>query len=1042
MHAEQMSPGAVAAAAVLGLAATWSGVSRADELKIDNRLLEVTYDTGTGEFSVAALSASPARTFVSKGKLSGTGGTARLTAVDHETFGQAQAIEVSYPGGNRDRILLVPDLPFVLFRSTIHNGESQPKVVPKVRTLSVPLDLGRPGAELMALGTGGLKPAPESPGSYMWMAVADPESRRGVVAGWITADRGSGVVLPGVEEDRVRLDARIDYGRLRVAPGESEPLETFALGFFDDARLGLEAYADAIARVYAIELPPQPCGYCTWYVSRASNEERIAEQSAFVKEHLAPFGFSVVQIDDGWQDGDNRGNGPRKNFTRHRADGPYPSGMKATADRISGLGLVPGIWFMPFAGTHDAPWFADKQDWFVKRAGDGKPYDTRWGGTCLDMTHPEARQYLRTMVERIANEWGYRYFKMDGLWTGTGTPLKYVNDAYQWDSIGDALFHDPGKTNVEAYRDGLKLVREAAGRDVFFLGCCANQNMRSYGGAFGLVDAMRIGPDNGCSWKGVLTGPSFGSRNYFLNGRVWYNDPDPVYVRPSLSVEQAQVSCSWAAIAGQLTIGSDDFKSLPPERIDVLRRVMPSHGATARPVDLFDEALPRVWLVTDDGGEPRRDVIGLFNWGDRAAEFDCTLKRLGLPEKGSDPLSPGGLTPFRTGTKYMAFDFWAGRMLPPVEKSLRATLPAQSCMVLAVRPVGAHPQLLSTSRHVTQGIVDVVEERWDGAAGALSGTSRVVGGDPYELRVATHTTGGLWRASVAEVSPEDRAAGVSIEIVGSEAKQERGLVRATVRSPKSRQVQWTVRFEPSPHAEAPPGPATELKAEMPDPFGPVNLAWKGTSPFYEVRRDGEVICPGQGDTTYADAAVAQGKRYRYTVVPLGFDGRRGPASELQFETPRVELGPVPPLPEVSLMKLKPASIRTGWGKPGLGKSAAGRPLTLGKDVYEDGLGLHANAEAVYQRKPEWKRFVAVVGIDEGEREDDQSSLVCEVVAERGGRKTCLGRTPVLRFGRVERWHFDLAIPDDCRRIHLVVGDGGDNIHSDHADWVNAGFLTE
>jgi len=45
-----------------------------------------------------------------------------------------------------------------------------------------------------------------------------------------------------------------------------------------------------------------------------------------------------------------------------------------------------------------------------------------------------------------------------------------------------------------------------------------------FGGAFGLVDAMRIGPNNGASWKDALTGPTFGTRNYFLHGRVWYND--------------------------------------------------------------------------------------------------------------------------------------------------------------------------------------------------------------------------------------------------------------------------------------------------------------------------------------------------------------------------------------------------------------------------------------------------------------------------------------------------------------------------------------
>ena len=48
------------------------------------------------------------------------------------------------------------------------------------------------------------------------------------------------------------------------------------------------------------------------------------------------------------------------------------------------------------------------------------------------------------------------------------------------------------------------LVRDAAGPNVFFLGCNTPQNMRVYGGSFGLLDAMRIGPDNGTGWDALI----------------------------------------------------------------------------------------------------------------------------------------------------------------------------------------------------------------------------------------------------------------------------------------------------------------------------------------------------------------------------------------------------------------------------------------------------------------------------------------------------------------------------------------------------------
>ena len=633
---------ALVASVLLGAAAQAQG----DVAAIRNATLEVKYDAATGNLSA---SCGP-RTFIVAGKLSGESGTAKVATITDKTFGQCQAIEVKYPNGNGDVVFLTPSLPFVLIRASLHNGGKEVMVANKVPTLSATLDLGKPVDSLKALGTGGLAAPEKNPGSYMWQAVVEPQSRSGVVGGWITTDRGSGVLFTNVADGRARIDARVDYGRLRIAPGKAEALETFAIGYFVDARLGMEAWADAVAKVYNIKLPPQPVGYCTWYHARASSEKALPVQAAFAAKELAPFGFSVVQIDDGWQDGDSKKNGPRKNFTRVKPDGPYPSGMKATADDIKAKGLVPGIWFMPFAGTYNDPWYEKRQDWFVKTA-DGKPYDTAWGGTCLDMTHPAVQEYLRDEIKRIGGEWGYRYFKMDGMSTGTATRPQYVNAGYKEDNMGDAVHHNLDKTNIEAYRDGQKLIREAAGRDVFILGCCAPQNMRSYGGAFGLVDAMRIGPDNGANWSGIQRGPTFGAHNYHLHGRIWYNDPDPLYVRTSLTLSQSRAICSWVTVSGQLNLCSDSFADLPAERLDILKRTMPPHGLPARPVDLFEENVPRIWVVADDRRQPRRDVIGLFNWSSDKKEL--AIER---------PVMDLGLS---DGVAYAAFEFWTGALVAP-----------------------------------------------------------------------------------------------------------------------------------------------------------------------------------------------------------------------------------------------------------------------------------------------------------------------------------------------------------------------------------------
>lgn len=761
--------------ALIGLLlwASIHGGALADDLEITNETLAVKWNGSTGR---AALQAKPSgRTFLKDVTLGGGGGTAKIINVTNQAFGAGQAIEISSASrADRDVVELYPKLPFALLRSSVFNQNAGAKVFRNVTTLSATADLSKPAGELKSFGTGGLLAPDKNPGSYAWLAITEPLSRNGVVFGWLTHDRGSGVLFSAVTNDAVRVEARLDYGRLGLGPGAREELETLAVGCFDDARLGLEVWADAVAKVYDIHLLPQPAGYCTWYSQPhggASDETHLAELAAFSATNLAPFGFSVVQIDDKWQAGIST-NGPKRNFTTHRTDGPYPHGMKAASDNIKSLGLVPGIWFMPFAGTYYAPFFKDHQDWFVKR-DDGTPYETAWGGTCLDMTQPGARAHLRDVASRICRDWGYRYIKVDGLWTGTGTKQQYVNSGFKDDKMGDAVFSDPQKSNIEAYRDGLKLLREAAGPGVFILGCNGPQNMRSYGGAFGLVDAMRIGPDNGAAWKSLTRGAIFGSRHYFLHGRVWYNDPDPVYVRASMPLNHAQLNCSWVALSGQLNLSSEWLPGLPPERLDLLKRTMPGHGLLPRPVDLFENEPPRIWLLTDDRRDPRRDVIGVFNWESTGQTFDCPLDRLGL----------------NANTEYVAFDYWQNALVPMIKGRLQLSVPAESCRILAVRPRTPRPQLLSTSRHITQGIVDVLEERWDDATRTLRGRSQLVGHDASELRVVLPDDTGSWKAEAVDLAAEDQAGGVRVSQV-----TQPGLVRVKLESPTSRTVNWALRF--------------------------------------------------------------------------------------------------------------------------------------------------------------------------------------------------------------------------------------------------------
>jgi len=122
-------------------------------------------------------------------------------------------------------------------------------------------------------------------------------------------------------------------------------------------------------------------------------------------------------------------------------------------------------------------------------------------------------------------------------------------------------------------------------------------------------------------------------------------------------------------------------------------------------------------------------------------------------------------------------------------------VPPQSCRVIAVRAATGHPVLVSTSRHVTQGIVDVLGEKWSSSAKTLSGTSQVIGGDPYELRIAGLDDGNKsWMLESASLSVADQAAGVTI-VAKPIIAEEPGWLRVLIQSEQSRYVNWLLKVK-------------------------------------------------------------------------------------------------------------------------------------------------------------------------------------------------------------------------------------------------------
>ena len=133
--------------------------------------------------------------------------------------------------------------------------------------------------------------------------------------------------------------ARADYGRLAqwktVMTSRPRPLPWEPL---TNALEGLETWADLVARKYNVQLKEPLNGYCTWYADQhggAGNAPSLEVLMQDAAEKLGAYGMDLIQIDDGWQQGDAQGNGvPTRTFMEFDPNGPYPKGMLPMSNRF------------------------------------------------------------------------------------------------------------------------------------------------------------------------------------------------------------------------------------------------------------------------------------------------------------------------------------------------------------------------------------------------------------------------------------------------------------------------------------------------------------------------------------------------------------------------------------------------------------------------------------------------------------------------------------------------------------------------------------
>jgi hypothetical protein len=456
----------------------------------------------------------------------------------------------------------------------------------------------------------------------------------------------------------------------------------------------LEWHAEAVASLYQVPPPPvrKPVVFCSWYFyGKDIREEDVEENLKSLREKPVP--FDVFQIDHGWLD----------KFGDWNANEKFPSGLDHLARMIRNAGHTPGIWTAPFVLQPDSEILKKYPDLVLKN-GTGAPCIFKCeAGDCyvVDPYSPNAERYLQELFQRLKRH-GFLYHKLDFV------RAIILNE--------DVRYADPTKNRAQAYRHGIRMIRDAVGTDGYFEVCGG-----LYEGTAGLANAVRSGCDVRGHWEGKPTRINAYliriKQNVFRNhyNRFWHTDPDALQLRRrnepfrgyekgrhlamgTFSNEEAFSTVVNQFLGGGLVCMAERLADFDEDRRLLYRHVVPQFAIPATP--LVAEACvscPDRFLTRFDhpgnGLDPWR-IFTLANWDEEEKIHEIRLATAFPPGSESGAVA--------------LFEFREQRFLGVFENSdiIRIAVPAHGCRVLRLTSVKNHetPVLIGTDLNLSQGM--------------------------------------------------------------------------------------------------------------------------------------------------------------------------------------------------------------------------------------------------------------------------------------------------------------------------------------------------
>ena len=489
-----------------------------------------------------------------------------------------------------------------------------------------------------------------------------------------------------------------------------------------------------------------PVGFMTWYALKfETSEKSLLENVYWQSEHLKEFGANCVWVDWEWQHSDMSGSEKKGIDTFNPNKIRYPKGLAHISDEIKKCGFVPALWVGVTNDVNENVLLKQNPDWVLKR-------EAQWCGQWwIDPSHPDVvKKYISDTFHKFM-EWGYEAFKWDCL----PMSLKIYDENHK-------NFCDQTKTSEEALRDLIVAARKIIGNEKYMMSC-SGETHRDITFAMDLFDGGRIGGDV-FTWNEFIEFSLKKILRYIcFNNIVLYTDADNVVLRKEFNTLNEAISrASLISAAGLPYTFGDDLTKLEEERVEILKRNIPVLDIHPMDAVSLDQSLTVLLTNLSIAKEFENwNIVNIFNVSEEDRQVEVNLQQNLYLKKD---------------TKYLVYEFWKKEFLGIFENQFDTWIEQHQTKTFCVREYKNIPQIVSTSRHITQGGLELNHVTWEGDT--LRGNSNVVKGDSY--RIVIYADG----YEIEEVSDHFTS-----------EKTEDNLFVASILPDRSGDIDWEVKFK-------------------------------------------------------------------------------------------------------------------------------------------------------------------------------------------------------------------------------------------------------